>query len=111
MPESLAPLGLLPRTPCAFATSRRMATARRSATLTSATGFFSDEEVAVAVELVEARLAQGLASGYRFLFADGDDGLDGYVCFRADRAHQVELRSLLDRRPARRRSGRVWAAG
>ncbi len=49
--------------------------------LTSATGFFSDEEVAVAVELVEARLAQGLASGYRFLFAERDDRLDGYVCY------------------------------
>jgi ribosomal protein S18 acetylase RimI-like enzyme len=35
----------------------------------------------VAVELVEARLGQGLASGYRFLFADGDGQLDGYVCY------------------------------
>src|SRR5262249_38340420 len=48
--------------------------------LAAAPGFFSDEEVAVAGELVEARLMQGLASGYRFLFADGDGRLDGYVC-------------------------------
>ena len=49
--------------------------------LAASTGFFSDEEVGVAVELVEARLAQGLASGYRFIFAERDGVLDGYVCF------------------------------
>ena len=80
MPESLAPLGLLRE---ALRLRDEPAPGDRAAVraLTSATGFFSDEEVAVAVELVEARLAQGLASGYRFLFADGDDGLDGYVCY------------------------------
>jgi D-alanine-D-alanine ligase len=84
MPESLAPLAL-PR-----AETRPPLRLRDEPTeddraavraLTAATGFFSDEEVAVAVELVEARLAHGLASGYRFLFADGDGGLDGYVCY------------------------------
>ena len=81
MPESLAPLGLLRGE--ALRLRDEPAEGDRAAVraLTSATGFFSDEEVAVAVELVEARLAQGLASGYRFLFADGDDGLDGYVCY------------------------------
>ncbi len=49
--------------------------------LTSSTGFFSDEEIAVAVEHVEARRAQGLASGYRFIFAERAGRLDGYVCF------------------------------
>jgi len=49
--------------------------------LTAATGFFSADESAVAAELVEARLAQGPASGYRFIFAEGDRGLEGYVCF------------------------------
>jgi ribosomal protein S18 acetylase RimI-like enzyme len=49
--------------------------------LTASTGFFSDEEIAVAVELVEARFAQGLASGYRFIFAEQAGRLDGYVCF------------------------------
>jgi ribosomal protein S18 acetylase RimI-like enzyme len=49
--------------------------------LAAATGFFSDEEVAIAGELVEARLAQGLASGYRFILAERDGRLDGYVCF------------------------------
>ena len=80
MPESLAPR-IVPRPPLRL---REEPTARDGAAvraLTATTGFFSDEEVAVAVELVDARLAQGLASGYRFLFADGGDGLDGYVCY------------------------------
>jgi ribosomal protein S18 acetylase RimI-like enzyme len=49
--------------------------------LAASTGFFSDGEIAVAVELVEARLSQGLASGYRFIFAERGGVLDGYVCF------------------------------
>jgi D-alanine-D-alanine ligase len=81
MPESLAPLGLLRRETLRLRDEPVERDCAAVRALTSATGFFSDEEVAVAVELVEARLAQGLASGYRFLFADGDDGLDGYVCY------------------------------
>jgi ribosomal protein S18 acetylase RimI-like enzyme len=47
-----------------------------------ATGFFSEAETAIARELVEERAARGAASGYEFLFADGEDGaLDGYACF------------------------------
>jgi ribosomal protein S18 acetylase RimI-like enzyme len=45
------------------------------------TGFFSDEEVAVAVELVEERLAKGPASGYEFLFAEAGGEVAGYACF------------------------------
>ena len=37
------------------------------------TGFFSEEEQLVAVELVEERLAKGAASGYEFVFADAAD--------------------------------------
>jgi ribosomal protein S18 acetylase RimI-like enzyme len=44
-------------------------------------GFFSPEEVRVAVELVEDRLARGLASGYHFLFAEHDGAPVGYTCF------------------------------
>jgi D-alanine-D-alanine ligase len=84
MPESLAPLALLrgEHRPALLlrdepADSDRVAVRE----LTVGTGFFSDEEVAVAVELVEARLAQGLASGYRFLFAERDGRLEGYVCY------------------------------
>lgn len=45
------------------------------------TGFFSAEEVAVAVELVEARLDQGPASGYHFLFAERAGRVVGYACY------------------------------
>jgi GNAT superfamily N-acetyltransferase len=44
-------------------------------------GFFYPAEVAVAVELVEERLAKGEASGYFFLFAEGPQGTAGYACF------------------------------
>jgi ribosomal protein S18 acetylase RimI-like enzyme len=51
--------------------------------LVMATGFFSDEEIAVAAELAEERLARGEASGYEFLLAETgqDRRLVGYTCF------------------------------
>ncbi len=84
MPESLAPLALLrgeTRPPLRFRDEPTDGDRAAVRELTAATGFFSDEEVAVAVELVEDRLAKGLASGYRFLFAEGDGRLDGYTCY------------------------------
>jgi ribosomal protein S18 acetylase RimI-like enzyme len=49
--------------------------------LVLATGFFNEEETAIAAELVRARLEQGEASGYFFIFADQDDRPAGYVCY------------------------------
>lgn len=49
--------------------------------LVAATGFFSDEEVAIAAELVQERLDRGLASGYEFILADRDGRLEGYSCY------------------------------
>src|SRR5215475_11713870 len=49
--------------------------------LVAATGFFSTEETAIAVELVEDYLERGPDSGYRFIFADQAKRLVGYVCF------------------------------
>lgn len=49
--------------------------------LVSATGAFNDEEVAIAVELVEERLRRGAASGYEFVFAENDGLTVGYVCY------------------------------
>ena len=49
--------------------------------LVRATGFFSEEETDIAVELVEERLAKGDASGYFFLLAEEGDRLLGYACF------------------------------
>ena len=45
------------------------------------TCIFNDSEIAIARELVDENLAKGeAASGYYFLFADGERGIDGYVC-------------------------------
>ncbi len=49
--------------------------------LVTDTGFFSLAEVAVAVELVEQRLATGVASGYEFLLAESRGQVIGYTCF------------------------------
>lgn len=46
------------------------------------TGYFSDEEVGIAAELVAEALARGAAAGYEFLFADDGQGrLAGYSCY------------------------------
>jgi ribosomal protein S18 acetylase RimI-like enzyme len=50
--------------------------------LVRTTGVFSLHEIAIARELVEENLAKGdEASGYRFIIADGVNGIDGYTCF------------------------------
>lgn len=52
--------------------------------IAAATGVFRADEIAVAVELAEDRLARGSeASGYRFLFAEttGESSPLGYACF------------------------------
>ncbi len=48
--------------------------------LVAETGVFNREEVAVAQSLVFESLLRGNGE-YRFLFADGPAGLDGYVCY------------------------------
>lgn len=48
------------------------------------TGFFSEEERLVAIELVEETLLHGTDSGYEFVFRDDPDNpgkLSGYACF------------------------------
>ena len=49
--------------------------------LVRTTGFFSEEEAAIAEELVDERMAKGDASGYFFLFAEERERLLGYTCF------------------------------
>jgi ribosomal protein S18 acetylase RimI-like enzyme len=44
------------------------------------TGFFSPEEIAIAIELVDEALLGGPESGYEFLLVDGPAGLVGYAC-------------------------------
>lgn len=45
------------------------------------TGFFREDEVVVAVELIEERIQKGPASGYEFIFAEKDGMTVGYSCF------------------------------
>ena len=48
--------------------------------MTEGTGFFRPDEIDVAVELVEERLAKGPNSGYYFMFAENNGVPAGYVC-------------------------------
>jgi len=50
-------------------------------TIVRSTGFFREDEIAVAVELVEERLSKGASAGYRFLFADYKGDPVAYSCF------------------------------
>ena len=49
--------------------------------LAESTKFFRPDEVDVAVELVDAFLATGEASGYEFLFAEQNGHVVGYICY------------------------------
>ncbi|MEW6264963.1 MAG: GNAT family N-acetyltransferase [Thermodesulfobacteriota bacterium] len=49
--------------------------------LCRSSGFFSQEEIEVAGELAEERLAKGLVSGYHFIFAEEGEVVSGYSCF------------------------------
>jgi ribosomal protein S18 acetylase RimI-like enzyme len=49
--------------------------------IVESTGFFNPEEVEIAVELVDDRLADGPASGYHFVFAERDGRTGGYTCY------------------------------
>ncbi len=49
--------------------------------IVESSGYFSREEIEIAVELIDERIARGDASGYHFLFADSPTGMLGYTCF------------------------------
>ncbi|MEW6238540.1 MAG: GNAT family N-acetyltransferase [Candidatus Omnitrophota bacterium] len=49
--------------------------------IVKSTGFFAEDEILIAVELVQERLEKGLPSGYHFLFADLNGRTVGYTCF------------------------------
>jgi len=49
--------------------------------IVEATGLFRVGEIDVAVELVQARLEKGKASGYEFIFAEQKGDAVGYICF------------------------------
>jgi D-alanine-D-alanine ligase len=49
--------------------------------IVAATGLFRLGEIDVAVELVQARLDKGAASGYELVFAEQKGDVIGYICF------------------------------
>lgn len=49
--------------------------------IVTTTGFFHPEEIDIAVELVEERLAKGAASGYEFIFLEWDGITVAYSCY------------------------------
>ena len=49
--------------------------------IVQSSGFFSAEEIALARELAEEKLAQGNDCSYQFLFADDKDTVLGYTCY------------------------------
>jgi GNAT superfamily N-acetyltransferase len=49
--------------------------------LVARTGFFREDEVPVAAELVSERLNRGEESGYYFVMAEEGSRLSGYVCY------------------------------
>jgi ribosomal protein S18 acetylase RimI-like enzyme len=49
--------------------------------IVGSSGFFSPQEVEVAVELVRERQRKGPSSGYYFLFAEKAGEVMGYACF------------------------------
>ncbi len=49
--------------------------------IVTSTGFFAPHEIDIAAELVEERLARGVASGYYFVFADAGGEPIGYACY------------------------------
>lgn len=49
--------------------------------IVASTGFFSPQEIGVAVELVQERLKHGIKSGYYFLFAEEAGKVVAYTCF------------------------------
>jgi ribosomal protein S18 acetylase RimI-like enzyme len=55
--------------------------ANRVSEMVTSTGFFNDEEIEIAVELVLERLNEGIKSGYLFLFAEIDNQVVGYSCY------------------------------
>lgn len=49
--------------------------------IVKSTGFFNQEEIHMAAELVEDRLTDGLSSGYYFIFAEINGHVVAYSCY------------------------------
>lgn len=51
------------------------------ADMVESSGFFSDEELEIAIELAEEKLDRQEASSYRFLFVEDEEHVVGYTCY------------------------------
>lgn len=49
--------------------------------IVKSTGFFNEEEIQIAMELVGERVEKGEKSGYEFIFAETDGKVVGYTCY------------------------------
>jgi len=49
--------------------------------IVKSTKFFNEEEIQVAMELVEERVEKGEESGYEFIFAEINNKVIGYTCY------------------------------
>jgi len=49
--------------------------------IVTSTGFFNEEEISLAVELMEERLSKGIASGYYYVFAEKDNKPVCFTCY------------------------------
>lgn len=64
-----------------FRTEPREGDRSRIRGLLSATGFFHEREIDVAIELIDDRLAKGASSEYLFVFADIEGEPAGFTCY------------------------------
>jgi GNAT superfamily N-acetyltransferase len=65
----------------ALRTSVRPSDVQAVREIATSTGFFTEEEIAVAVELLEDRLVNGERSDYRFILADVSDRTVGFASY------------------------------
>ncbi len=70
-----------PATGAAFRREARSTDPAAIRRIVESSGYFSREEIEIAVELIDERIARGDVSGYHFLFADSPSGMLGYTCF------------------------------
>jgi GNAT superfamily N-acetyltransferase len=64
---------------------------QRVGDLVQSTGFFSADEIQIAVELVSERVSKGKASGYFFIFAEKENTMIGYSCYGPIPATQFSI--------------------
>ena len=67
--------------PIQFRDAPVQADVERVKEIIESSGFFSPQEIEVAQELVQERLAKGVSSGYLFLFAEAEGRVVGYTCY------------------------------